>query len=75
MFVALAVVVGLQVVVLVWMNRRQEKRRVTAGKSAKVRDLSMESEYVGTGQVDGGVTGEHAFDLTDGKNDEFVYIY
>ncbi|EPE36920.1 MFS general substrate transporter [Glarea lozoyensis ATCC 20868] len=71
MFMGMAVVVVAQVGVLWVLNRRQEARRVAAGKGAVVRDLSMERRYVGTG--DG--VGEHAFEGTDGGNEEFVYVY
>lgn len=71
-FVALAVVVLLQLANLVVLNRLQSRMRVANGKMADIYDASMESHYVA--MQDEGI-GEHAFDLTDGKNDEFVYIY
>ncbi|KAH6675058.1 MFS transporter [Halenospora varia] len=73
-FVALAGVIVLQVGVLVVLNKRQGDRRVNNGKAREIRDVSMENEYVGI-EAEGVGVGEHAFDLTDGKNDEFVYIY
>ena len=72
-FVTLAVVVILQLVNLMVLNKLQSKKRVANGKKAVIHDVSMEDKYVSIEAE--GVTGEHAFDLTDRKNDEFVYIY
>lgn len=79
-FCALVVVVGLQVVTLVWLNKLQSKRRVANGKRAILKDHSMENRYVGfdedNEEASGPRLGEAAFlDLTDRKNDEFVYVY
>lgn len=90
-FVALAACVILQAGNLMFLNKLQERKRVQNGKPAKIRDLSMEHDYHDVGdQEDGsGVVdddaeagtqtariGDQAFlDLTDRKNDEFVYIY
>lgn len=71
-FIALAVVVMLQLANLVFLNRLQSRRRLENGKLAYIQDLSMEDEYRAL-HDDG--RGEQSFDLTDGKNDEFVYIY
>ncbi|TVY52892.1 putative transporter [Lachnellula cervina] len=71
-FVALAVAILLQWANLMFLNRLQRKKRVAHGKAADMRDVSMEDRYVGIG---GEGVGEHAFNLTDRKNDEFVYIY
>lgn len=73
---------------LVFLNRMQEKRRVRNGKNTKVVDSSMQARYGSDGQ---GGAGDVCFespsiapsrpeekslhDLTDGKNDEFIYIY
>lgn len=73
-FVALAAVIVIQLANLIFLNKMQEKRRVRNGKQAKLFDASMEDRYVGV-EVEGEGVGEHAFDLTDRKNDEFVYIY
>jgi MFS family permease len=70
-FVALAAVVVLQVVNLVVLNKMQSRKRVRNGKNASIKDTSMESTYVSEEEGLGG----HAFDATDRKNDEFVYIY
>lgn len=70
-FVALAAVVGLQVVNLMVLNKWQSRKRVQNGKNAEIVDTSMVDRYVN--EEEG--LGSHAFDLTDRKNDEFVYIY
>ncbi|KAL2756078.1 hypothetical protein ACRALDRAFT_1050650 [Sodiomyces alcalophilus JCM 7366] len=75
---ALIAIVGLQVAWLFFLNKRQERRRVKNGKPAKLRDLSMEHRYVSNREEGetGAPLGENAFkDLTDSKNDEFVYVY
>jgi len=74
-FVALAAVVLIQVVNLVFLNSLKAKERVRNGKMAIIHDVSMEEEYVDIRTEGDGVGGEHAFDLTDRLNDEFVYIY
>lgn len=77
---ALLAVIGLQAANIFLLNRLQSSRRVKVGKPAKIRDLSMEHKYSSgnsSDNVEGGVVlGENAFkDLTDSKNDEFVYVY
>ncbi|TDZ37336.1 putative transporter [Colletotrichum spinosum] len=75
---ALLAVVGLQAANLFVLNRVHERRRAAGGKPRKIRDLSMERHYVGARQDGeaGAPLGENAFlDLTDSKNDEFVYVY
>lgn len=89
-FVALIGVVGLQVANLLWLNRLQEQKRVAVGKPRKLKDHSMEAKYVDFGvgnegevESEGGMQagggerlGEKAFlDMTDRKNDEFIYVY
>lgn len=71
-FVTLAAVVLLQLANLIVLNRMQAKKRVANGKAAVIHDVSMEDHYV---QIDTEGVGEHAFDLTDRQNDEFVYLY
>ena len=74
---ALLGLVALQLANLVFLNKRQEARRVRNGKPAKVHDSSMERRFVaGGGEEEGAVQmGGNELDLTDGKNDEFVYVY
>lgn len=71
-FAALSVVVLLQWVDLFFLNKMQERRRVRNGKTKVIHDASMSDTYV---MIEEEGVGEHAFDLTDRKNDEFVYIY
>ena len=71
-FVAFAVVVAAQWASLWALNKSQERRRVKNGKTRVIHDASMEDKYMGI-QEQG--LGEHAFDMTDCQNDEFVYIY
>lgn len=78
---ALIVLIGCQVVNLFFLNKRQERRRVSNGKPAKIHDRSMEHRYVETSpedaDIDGGQhLGDNAFsDLTDSQNDEFIFVY
>lgn len=79
-FVTLVAVVLIQLVNLMLLNKLQEKKRVGNGKKAVLHDHSMEDKYVGfeeDNETDVGPRlGDNAFlDLTDRKNDEFVYIY
>ncbi|KAK4202318.1 major facilitator superfamily domain-containing protein [Triangularia verruculosa] len=71
-FAAMLVIVLIQVAVLVRFNKKQEQRRVEAGKPARNGDLT-------TGSGDDGShtrVGERAFeDMTDLENDEFIYFY
>lgn len=71
-FVTLAAVVLLQLANLIVLNKMQARKRVAHGKAAVIHDVSMEDHYV---QIDTEGVGEHAFDLTDRQNDEFVYLY
>lgn len=75
---ALIALIGLQVINLVFLNKRQERKRVRNGKPAKIHDASMDHRYVDANQENesGHQLGEDAFnDLTDGQNDEFIYVY
>jgi hypothetical protein len=71
-FIALAAVIIIQLVNLMFLNKLQSRKRVANGKAAVIHDVSMEDHYV---DIDTEGVGEHAFDLTDRKNDEFVYLY
>ncbi|KAL2202383.1 MFS general substrate transporter [Sarocladium strictum] len=76
---ALIGVIALQAANILFLNKRQERRRVRNGKPAKLHDLSMEHQYTAGSRdagEDGPQLGENAFkDLTDSQNDEFVYVY
>ncbi|WWC86921.1 uncharacterized protein L201_001800 [Kwoniella dendrophila CBS 6074] len=76
-FCALLFVIGLQVVVLFFLNKQRQNQRVAAGKPRYIKDTSMSSTYQAYGTDDPeGVLGQNALlDLTDFKNDEFVYLY
>lgn len=71
-FVALAAVILIQLANLMFLNKLQSKKRVANGKAAVIHDVSMEDHYI---SIDTERVGKHAFDLTDRRNDEFVYIY
>jgi hypothetical protein len=74
--VAMFAVVLLQAGDLMLLNRLQARRRVGKGKPAHIHDHSMEFEYVDMRMDNTGTTGDRAFaDLTDRRNDEFVYVY
>lgn len=69
---ALIASIGLEVINLWFLNKSQRKKRIANGKPADVNDTSMSHTY----QADEDGRGEDAFlDLTDRKNDEFVYVY
>jgi hypothetical protein len=62
------------------LNKKHEQQRVAAGKEAKVFDHSMNE--VGAAHTDKegvpvqSVANDNAFkDLTDWKNEDFVYVY
>jgi MFS family permease len=80
-FIALVCIVLIQLANLMFLNKLQQKKRVKNGKTAVIKDHSMEDRYVGyeTDQDEGVQAerlGDKAFlDLTDRKNDEFTYIY
>ncbi|KAL1598614.1 hypothetical protein SLS60_007754 [Paraconiothyrium brasiliense] len=80
LFVAIIVFVVLAMLWITILNRKHAAERERLGKSAKVVDLSMETsaqlggeEAVSASQ--GGV-GDKAFDdITDIKNEDFIYLY
>jgi MFS family permease len=71
-FITLAIVIFLQFGNLVFLNRLQSRRRVANGKLANIHDASMDDSYVA---IEEDASGQHLYDQTDRKNDEFVYIY
>jgi len=85
-FCILLVVYTLQILNLMYLNKRKEKQRVANGKPAKLRDLSMNHRFeqanhqtLAGGETEVGAQHAHlgdiAFlDLTDQENDEFVYV-
>ncbi|KAI0154639.1 major facilitator superfamily domain-containing protein [Xylariaceae sp. FL1272] len=79
-FVTLIAIVALQAGNLFVLNRLNRKSRVRSGKKADIRDHSMNDRYVAADIKNANATGRVVrlrkdTDLTDGKDDEFVYIY
>ena len=83
LFVAIIVLVGLGAGWVRMLNKKHAVERQRMGKSAQVVDLSMENkrnlaandEAVNDGTGAGGV-GDKAFDdVTDLKNEDFIYLY
>jgi MFS family permease len=77
-FVALVAVVLIQLANLIFLNKLQARSRVRQGKTAVIKDHSMQEKYEAMDEEgEGGQRlGDKAFlDLTDRKNDEFTYIY
>ncbi|KAM0753588.1 MFS general substrate transporter [Meredithblackwellia eburnea MCA 4105] len=73
----LAAIIG-QVGVLYLMNRQQRAKRVKNGKPEFIKDTSMANTYstYGESAADEVAIGQNALlDMTDMKNDEFVYVY
>lgn len=75
--IAMVVVIAVQTVNLIFLNKKQMRKRVANGKPAVIHDRSMDARYTGAeneGDFDD-LNGDAALrDLTDGMNDEFVYI-
>ena len=62
------------------LNKKHEQQRVAAGKDAKVVDHSMHEVGAVITDKEGAsvqqVVNDNAFkDLTDWKNEDFVYVY
>ncbi|KXG53364.1 Major facilitator superfamily domain, general substrate transporter [Penicillium griseofulvum] len=78
LFIALVGLVVIQVLNLSWLNRLNKKRRISNGKIGDLQDKSMTHAFETDGKVvDEPRTADAApfVDLTDRKNDEFVYVY
>ncbi|KAH8812795.1 putative MFS transporter [Xylogone sp. PMI_703] len=77
-FVALLVLVFIQLAYLVFLNKMQVQKRRANGKQEIIQDRSMMIRYA---ENDKNMESEHVLlnpedaDITDRKNDEFVYIY
>ena len=77
------VLVGLGVAWVGVLNRKHAAARESLGKSARVVDLSMESKKTLTGHDEALNDGEHAGgvgdkafdDVTDLRNEDFIYLY
>ncbi|KFZ25333.1 hypothetical protein V502_00189 [Pseudogymnoascus sp. VKM F-4520 (FW-2644)] len=75
LFCAMVAAILAQWFLLFTMNRSQERKRVANGKPAKLTDRSMMDHYTAQDDMDSGNSDVALHDLTDRKNDEFVYIY
>ncbi|KFY29515.1 hypothetical protein V493_02315 [Pseudogymnoascus sp. VKM F-4281 (FW-2241)] len=75
LFCAMVAAILAQWFLLFMMNKSQEKKRVANGKPAKITDRSMMDHYEAQDDMDSGNADAALYDLTDRKNDEFVYIY
>jgi hypothetical protein len=81
LFIILLVFIGLTIIYLMFRNRQHAARREELGKSAVIIDRSMmtarerAADTGAVGEIEG-YEGEKAFDdITDLKNEDFVYIY
>lgn len=75
LFCAMVAAILAQWFLLFTMNKSQERKRVANGKPAKLTDRSMMDHYEAQDDMDSGNGDAALYDLTDRKNDEFVYIY
>ena len=75
------VLIGLGVAYITILNKKHAARRAAMGKAAEVVDVSMEDANAlrEKGEVmnaEHGGLGEKAFDdVTDLKNEDFIYLY
>lgn len=70
-FAALIGCIGIQVVLLFLYNKQRERQRVAAGLPAKIHDTSMDSKYTA---AEGPTAGAQE-DVTDVRNNRFIYVY
>jgi hypothetical protein len=80
LFILIIILVGIGAVWIKILNKRHAAARVRMGKAAKVVDLSMESKHALSrkdeilNEAEGGI-GQKAFDdVTDLKNEDFIYV-
>lgn len=83
LFVVIILLVGVGALYITYLNKRHARERERLGKSAYVVDLSMakssklaheEGGAINDGKAAGGV-GDKAFDdVTDLKNEDFIYV-
>ncbi|KAJ8087519.1 hypothetical protein AAF712_006640 [Marasmius tenuissimus] len=72
---ALAVMTGVTAVYLKYLNQKHEATRLRVGKVGKVIDRSLESYKAVDKGKEGEAKNEQAFDdLTDLKNEDFIYV-
>lgn len=76
-FIALIGCIGIQVVLLWLFNKQRQRQRVAAGKPKFIHDTSMDAKYTNYGEDEHeGALGQAGIqDVTDVKNNEFVYVY
>ncbi|WVF66373.1 hypothetical protein IAT40_001113 [Kwoniella sp. CBS 6097] len=75
-FCALLASTGALVVILFFLNKQRQNQRVAHGKPKFIKDHSMTTKYQAYGTDEDATLGQNALlDLTDFKNDEFVYLY
>jgi hypothetical protein len=84
LFVVIILLVGVGALYITYLNKRHAKERERLGKSAYVVDLSMAKSSKLASEEDGGVindgkaaggVGDKAFDdVTDLKNEDFIYV-
>ncbi|TYJ52804.1 hypothetical protein B9479_006567 [Cryptococcus floricola] len=75
LFCALFGTVGLCAFYLFVLNKQRQRQRVAVGKPKYIKDTSMSSKYETYGADDATLGQNALLDLTDFKNDEFVYVY
>ncbi|EME89697.1 uncharacterized protein MYCFIDRAFT_185895 [Pseudocercospora fijiensis CIRAD86] len=82
LFIAIIVFVGVGAFYITILNKKHAAARQRMGKSAEVVDLSMQSASTLThsqkivNDTDGAGVGDRAFDdLTDLKNEDFIYVH
>lgn len=81
LFVAIIVLVSVSAVYIKALNKKHAAMRVSVGKAAEAVDLSMESkktlkQHEEAVNVSEGGLGNKAFDdVTDLKNEDFIYVY
>ncbi|KAF8333911.1 allantoate permease [Amanita rubescens] len=75
-FCTFSVFVCVTVAYLHYLNRKNEQRRIMAGKEARIADYSMMSvQEINNPRMEDNF-GQDAFnDVTDLQNDEFIYVY
>lgn len=76
-FCALVAAIGLQVCLLFLLNKQRQRQRVAHGKPKFIHDTSMDDRYTqfASDPEETGLGQNALLDMTDIKNDEFVYVY
>ncbi|KAF8154334.1 major facilitator superfamily domain-containing protein [Mycena galopus ATCC 62051] len=72
LFSALTAGIGLQVLIIMFLNRNKRRQRVQNGKPVIFHDRSMDKHFKVEPYP---ATSNELRDLTDHENDEFVYVY